>query len=202
MKRLWLEVIQAAMFLLLINFPASAGIESKNVIKYNPETRNVYFISDITDGSLKRMIELYDKEHYDTITITSPGGDFDAGIRMANFVRDNGINLIVSRYCNSACTVVFFSVSPEKRYMTNRSVLGLHNISIKSNVTDGDNSFVSVRQLSTFTEEMATKVGFLFSLYAANGIPPEVLFRVSRSRGENVVILTKPELVFYGSVKQ
>ncbi|AGC34777.1 hypothetical protein [Escherichia coli] len=202
MKRLWLEVIQAAMFLLLINFPASAGIESKNVIKYNPETRNVYFISDITDGSLKRMIELYDKEHYDTITITSPGGDFDAGIRMANFVRDNGINLIVSRYCNSACTVVFFSVSPEKRYMTNRSVLGLHNISIKSNVTDGDNSFVSVRQLSTFTEEMATKVGFLFSLYAANGIPPEVLFRVSRSRGEDVVILTKPELVFYGSVKQ
>ncbi len=202
MKRLWLEVIQAAMFLLLINFPASAGIESKNVIKYNPETRNVYFISDITDGSLKRMIELYDKEHYDTITITSPGGDFDAGIKMANFVRDNGINLIVSRYCNSACTVVFFSVSPEKRYMTNRSVLGLHNISIKSNVTDGDNSFVSVRQLSTFTEEMATKVGFLFSLYAANGIPPEVLFRVSRSRGEDVVILTKPELVFYGSVKQ
>ncbi|HAO2060967.1 TPA: hypothetical protein IHJ80_003891 [Escherichia coli] len=202
MKRLWLEVIQAAMFLLLINFPASAGIESKNVIKYNPETRNVYFISDITDGSLKRMIELYDKEHYDTITITSPGGDFDAGIRMANFVRDNGINLIVSRYCNSACTVVFFSVSPEKRYMTNRSVLGLHNISIKSNVSDGDNSFVSVRQLSTFTEEMATKVGFLFSLYAANGIPPEVLFRVSRSRGEDVVILTKPELVFYGSVKQ
>ncbi|AXC36893.1 hypothetical protein [Escherichia phage UB] len=202
MKRLWLEVVQAAMFLLLINFPASAGIESKNVIKYNPETRNVYFISDITDGSLKRMIELYDKEHYDTITITSPGGDFDAGIKMANFVRDNGINLIVSRYCNSACTVVFFSVSPEKRYMTNRSVLGLHNISIKSNVTDGDNSFVSVRQLSTFTEEMATKVGFLFSLYAANGIPPEVLFRVSRSRGEDVVILTKPELVFYGSVKQ
>ena len=202
MKRLWLEVIQAAMFLLLINFPASAGIESKNVIKYNPETRNVYFISDITDGSLKRIIEWYDNEHYDTITITSPGGDFDAGIRMANFVRDNGINLIVSRYCNSACTVVFFSVSPEKRYMTNRSVLGLHNISIKSNVTDGDNSFVSVRQLSTFTEEMATKVGFLFSLYAANGIPPEVLFRVSRSRGEDVVILTKPELVFYGSVKQ
>ncbi|MCU6292795.1 hypothetical protein [Escherichia coli] len=202
MKRLWLEVVQAVMLLMLINFPASAGVERKNVIKYNPETRNVYFISDITDGSLKRMMELYDKEHYDTITITSPGGDFDAGIKMANFVRDNGINLIVSRYCNSACTVVFFSVAFEKRYMINRSVLGLHNISIKSNVKDGDNSFVSVRQLSTFTEEMATKVGFLFTLYSANGIPPDVLYKVSRSRGEDVVILTKTELIRYGSVNQ
>ncbi|UTS53790.1 hypothetical protein UES1_423 [Escherichia phage UE-S1] len=199
MKRLLKEIIQTVVIIAALNFPAAAEVSKKaSVFLLNDHVGSID--GELNDKTVQDVEQLWKEKKFKILTITSPGGDFDAGIKMGNFVRDNGINLIVSRYCNSACTVVFFSVPPEKRYMTNQSVLGLHNISIKSNVRDRDNTFVSVRQLSTFTEEMATKVGFLFTLYSANGIPPSVLYRVSRARGEDVVILTKKDLIHYGSV--
>lgn len=199
MKLFLKEIVQTVVLIAALNFPASAEVSKKaSILLLNEQV--VSMDGELNDNTVQEVEQLWKEKRFKILTITSPGGDFDAGIKMANFVRDNGINLIVSRYCNSACTVVFFSVSPEKRYMTNHSVLGLHNISIKSNVKDRDHTFVSVRQLSTFTEEMATKVGFLFTLYSANGIPPSVLYRVSRSRGEDVVILTKTDLINYGSV--
>ncbi|AXC38818.1 UNVERIFIED_ORG: hypothetical protein [Escherichia phage CMSTMSU] len=54
--------------------------------------------------------------------------------------------------------------------------------------------------MTIFAEQLSTKVGVLFALYAANGIPPELLVEVSKVRGNEVVRLTPDQLLELGSI--
>lgn len=197
------ETIQALVVIVLIHFPASASVESVSSIQFDAQTNSVQFISEINESSEARLMQMYKVHKFSNLVVTSPGGDFDVGLRLGEFVKEQGITVIVYKYCNSSCSIVFFSADVDQRYMTPNSILGLHNVSVKINAAagNGDDTFVTVRQLSTYTENMAAKVGFLFSLYAANGIPPDVLMEVSKIRGDNAIVLTDKQLYQYGSIK-
>ncbi|EPE1232314.1 ATP-dependent Clp protease proteolytic subunit [Escherichia coli] len=200
MARLCKEIIQSIIIIFLINFPASAGDERKSIIRYDESKQTVQFISTLTENSVNRLMVFRETHPFDTIIITSPGGDFDAGVALGNFVNDNNLTIIVERYCNSSCTIAFFSANIENRYMMKDSILGLHNVSIESKARNSDDTYITVRQLTIFAEQLSTKVGVLFALYAANGIPPELLVEVSKVRGNEVVRLTPEQLFELGSI--
>lgn len=188
------EVFQAVIVMMLINFPCSAGVERTSVMRYYEEPNALVVISELTDGSADRIINFYVKTPFKTLIITSPGGSVDAGLKLGSLVKENGIQVIVVKYCNSACSLVYFSSPKDKRLMEDDSVLGLHNVSIESKGGDGDNTYVTIRQLKQFTEELSSKVGFMFTLYASNGIPTNVLMRIATARGDDVIVVTKKEL--------
>jgi hypothetical protein len=198
--RLCKEFIQSIIIIFLINFPASAGEERKSIIRYDESSQTVQFISALTEVTVDRLIAYRETHPFDTIIITSPGGDFDAGVKLGQYVSDNGLTVVVERYCNSSCTIVFFSANIKNRYMMKDSFIGLHNVSIESKSRNSDDTYITIRQLTIFAEQLSTKVGVLFALYAANGIPPELLVEVSQVRGNEVVTLTPEQLHEFGSL--
>ena len=200
MQRICKEILQTVIVFFLINFPASAGIDSKTIIRYNEETQTAQFISDLSNESVKRLINLHERTPIKKLIITSPGGDFDSGIALGEFVYDNKISVVVHRYCNSSCTIAFFSADLSRRYMMPNSFLGLHNVSIVSNVRNSDDSYITVRQLTEFADQLSTKVGFLFILYSVNGIPSSLLLEVAKVRGEKVIRISKEQLYEFGAL--
>lgn len=195
------EIIQTAVLIMVLNFPASADVPKKStVFMINEKVASVN--GELNDETVRDVKRLWKETRFKTLSITSPGGDFDAGLHLGIFVNEKNINVFVPKQCNSSCSLVFFSVSNERRDMNHNAVMGLHNISlITTNGSDPDKTFISVRQLFEFTEEISTKVGYLFTIYAHNGIPADKLIEISSKHNEEVVVITRKELVQWGSIR-
>ncbi len=193
------EFIQVLTVSLALSFPASQEVGSTDVIRLN-EHGDAVFSAQISEQSYEKLLVLYKKKPFNRLIISSPGGDFDYGIKMAEFVYKNRIFIYVPNQCNSACTIPFFSARKNMRDMSDTAILGLHNISIETNSINPDKTYVSVTEMRKYTYEIADKVGYLFTLYSANKIPPIVLLEVSTRRGSRAVGVTRENLITWGAL--
>jgi hypothetical protein len=149
----------------------------------------------------KDMDDLYaefDKEPFKTLILTSGGGDYAEGIKLARFVQANNITVKVSKVCASACTFAFF-MAPTK-LMDDNAYLLLHNISMYS--TDAnDDDVISVLQAKQYSEQAAIASSRMILLYARAGIPLSVLDLVASSTGKNKVLINKEDLIRFKILK-
>lgn len=194
------EFIQTLIILLLVTFPLSSNAQ-KSIIIVNEQNQAI-FISDISTDSVDKIKQLYRKTHFKVLSITSPGGDFDAGVDFAEFVQKNKIFVYVPIACNSSCSLIFFSTDNDMRDMADDATLGLHNISIETNSNISDESYLTVGELKKFMNIVSYKVGFMLSLYASNGIPSEVLLEISGKHGKDSVDVTRKDLVKWGALSE
>ena len=61
-----------------------------------------------------------------TLYIDSPGGDLEAALKLANFVREYDVRVVVAGRCFSACAHYVFSAARRKEGMPG-SLVGIHN---------------------------------------------------------------------------
>ncbi len=201
MKRILKEIVQTVVLIAALNFPAAAEVSKKSSVFLLNE-HVVSIDGELNDETVREVKQLWKETRFKILTITSPGGDFDAGLDLGLFVAAKKLTVYVPKQCNSSCSLVFFSASTERRDMSDTAVMGLHNISLVStNGADPDTTFVSVRQLMEFTHQVSTKVGYLFTLYAHNGIPAETLIDISTKHGEDIVVLRRTDLVKWGIIQ-
>lgn len=193
------EFIQVLTFSIALTFPSSQEVGNTDIIRLNAQGEAI-FSAQINSNTYEKLVQLYKKTPFTKLNISSPGGDFDYGLKMSEFLYKNHIFVYVPTECNSACTLAFFSTRKNMRDMSKDAILGLHNISIETNSINPDKTYVSVSEMKTYTYDIADKVGYLFTLYSANRIPPTVLLEVSRRRGNQAVAITRDNLVDWGAL--
>jgi hypothetical protein len=83
---------------------------------------------DIKIGDYARLnAHFKGKETIVGLDLSSDGGDFDEGLRIAKLVRSKKLSVYVAGECDSACAFVFFSAA--KRYFGKQSKIGVHSVS-------------------------------------------------------------------------
>lgn len=162
---------------------------------------DLLFQSDINDVSVLKVILNYSKKPFKRLVLSSNGGEFEAGMKLAQFVMDKDINVYVPEYCSSACTFAFFAAN--NKDMSNTSYLALHNVSlmaVKGTIKDDD--VITVKDAIDLAQIAVINSGEMLSLYSQAGIPSDILFDISRSVGNNVVTLKKQDLLVLGILKK
>jgi uncharacterized protein YecT (DUF1311 family) len=126
-------------------------ISAASAMTFEPSSdgRIIYAIGPIIQGDAARLKKVLDEDprfqygalnRAPTLHLQSPGGQVIAGIELANFVRQRGLNTNVSETseCYSACTFVFIGG-------VKRTILGKFGIHRMSMGGDG--------KIQTFTDE-------------------------------------------------
>lgn len=61
------------------------------------------------------------------LDLSSNGGIFEEGMRIANLAGQKRLTVYVSKHCNSVCAAVFFAAA--KRYIAENAKVGVHSVS-------------------------------------------------------------------------
>lgn len=169
--------------------------EHKDKIERDDST--LFYDADISFANVNAVIESYQKQAFKKIIITSPGGDFDAAGKFAKFVTKNNISMFVPEYCASACTIPFLASS--NKDIAKDATLFLHNVSLKVDADPNDK--IKVKDAEYIAEETSTRSAIMMSFYAKAGIPPEILYDIAISHGQNGVELNRNDLITFGIIK-
>lgn len=194
MKRL---LILALVLFGVFTFQSNAHTQSNLKIKL---IGNVLYVEgDITNELTARVRNIYEGYKFTTISIKSRGGIVDAGMDIAVFVQNNNIGVNVNEYCNSACSFMFV-VSPNAT-MSEKAVIGIHNISLTP--VSGVSRYTTVTLASSIqmAQNAAVMTGVMFGMYAAAGIPGQILMQAAEVHGANMITLHRSDMVEYGIVK-
>lgn len=199
MKDILFDFLRILLCFACINFPASADPKMSSIIKKND---TVYYNAPITMQGYERLKYLYyHDEPFSKIIITSGGGDYDAGMEMATLVYRNNIKIYVPQYCASACTFLFFGAEAKNRDIAPNALLGLHNVSFNINASSPDIN-IPLHDAIELAQNAAVRSGMLISFYSANGIPSDVLLKVSQSYGSGIVNIQREDLIRWGSIQK
>ena len=68
------------------------------------------------------------------LDLSSDGGDFEDGMRIANLARQKKLTVYVAKDCNSVCATVFFAAA--KRYIAQDAKVGVHSVSNYRDIED------------------------------------------------------------------
>jgi hypothetical protein len=99
---------------------------------------------DIKIGDYARLnAHFRGKEAIAGLDLSSDGGDFEEGLRIANLVRSKKLTVYVAGECDSACAFVFFSAA--KRYFGKQSKIGVHSVSGYREVEDRGSIALTVK---------------------------------------------------------
>jgi hypothetical protein len=99
---------------------------------------------DIKTGDYSRLIAHFKRrEAVVGLDLSSDGGDFEEGLRIADLVRSKKLTVYVAGECDSACAFVFFSAP--KRYLGRRSKIGVHSVSGRREVEDPGSMLLTVK---------------------------------------------------------
>lgn len=195
------ELFFTSMLFLCTIFPASADANSRTVY-FSSDDDVLIYSGNISAGAVKRVKDLYKVHKFKILSITSNGGEYDSGMELAKFVYDKNLSVYVPQYCASACTFAFFGVSSKNRDIAPTALLGLHNISFSIVGADPGNIKVTVDEAMEFAQIAVVRSGTMLSLYAANGIPADVLYKVSKSYGSTVVNVQRGDLQRWGVIQK
>lgn len=193
------ELVQTLVIGLTLTFPTSQDMSSTEVVQLNSRGEAI-FSAQVSEESYERLMILYKKTPFNKLILNSPGGDFDYGVKLGEFVYKEHLEVYVPVQCNSACSIAFFSARKSMRDMSNIAILGLHNVSLETNTDNPDKTYVSVTEMRDYAYQIADKVGYMFTLYSANRIPPTVLYAISKRRGEEAVVVTRKDLIEWGAL--
>lgn len=198
MKKFVTEIIQILALWIWITLPGSAETLSSEIIRKGDV---VHFGTAISNESYKRLIMMYNNKPFTMLQITSNGGEYDAGMKIAQLVYQKNINVYVPKYCASACTFVFFGAKLGHRDIAPNAMLGLHNVSFDTNASSLDQS-IPIRDAMEFAQSAVVRSGMMISFYAANGVPSDVLLKVSQTYGKGIINVQRDDLVRWGSISE
>lgn len=201
MKKIFYEAIQLFLLWMVFTIPSSAEQLSSTIIRDNENV--VHFGASISDDSFEYLQRLYKLKPFDTINVTSNGGDFDAGMKIAQMVYQKDITVYVPQYCASACTFIFFGAKLDHRDIAPTALLGLHNVSFGvTNVIDTKEVTVTVHDAMDFAQRAVVRSAMMISFYSANGIPSDVLLQVSQTYGSGIVNVQRSDLIRWGAIQE
>jgi len=111
------------------------------------------------------------------VDLSSYGGDFDDGIRIANLARRPKLTVYVSDECDSACVDIFFAAT--KRYFGTDTKIGVHSISNERAVEDATTRLITME---------------LARLWAKRGIPNSAISKMLTTRPDAIAYLDRTDL--------
>lgn len=200
MKNILYEFMQLFILWMVFTIPSSAESLSNSIIRDKENV--IHFGTLITDDSYNYLQRLYKLKPFDTINVTSNGGDFDAGMKIAQMVYKKNIKVYVPQYCASACTFIFFGAKADHRDLAPKALLGLHNVSFGvTNSIDTSSVTVTVHDAIDFAQRAVVRSAMMISFYSANGIPGDVLLQVSQTYGTGIVNVQRGDLIRWGAIQ-
>ena len=105
----WLRAAPALAALL-----AGPAVADHRVTRIDVQGRIATFVGLITPAHNARLLEAVGGQPVDTLVITSPGGDADAGLALAREVRARGWTVRVREFCASACANYVFPAAQRR----------------------------------------------------------------------------------------
>lgn len=114
------------------------------------------------------------KRHPDvqTVMLASDGGNIFEARGLSKLIRTNGLDTLVERQCNSACTTVF--VGGRKRTLAEGAVLGFHQYRVEADYAVlGTNPATQQQRDRALYSEQGVKAWFLEKMFNA---PPDRLW--------------------------
>jgi len=133
---------------------------------------------DVREGDYLRL-----KSHFKAneaivgLDLSSYGGDFEEGLRIADFAARKKLTVYVSDECDSACADIFFAAA--KRYSAPNSRIGVHSISNAREVEDTESRVVTMR---------------LARLWAKRGVPNSAIGKMVTTRPDAITYLNQSDL--------
>lgn len=153
------------------------------------DENTIYVDGEITRNTPMNLYREYKKNKYVSVLIRSEGGSLDSAFDIVDFLNHNKIAIGVYDYCNSACSVMFFGINKQRRFILDDSTLGLHNgtFSLRK-------AMYSKNEVLDLTEDMAKSSTRVALLYVKAGIPVEVVEEAMKKFGDNSVIITSDDI--------
>jgi hypothetical protein len=109
--------------------------------------------------------------------LSSDGGIFEEGLRIADLTRRKNLTVYVAGECNSACSDIFFAAA--KRYFEADSKIGIHAVSNDRNIEDVGSKILTIK---------------LARLWAEQGISNSVIGKMVTTRPETIIYLDRTDL--------
>ena len=133
---------------------------------------------EIKDGDLSRLKSHFRaKEAIVGFDLSSDGGVFEEGLRIADFTRRKRFTVYVAGECNSACVDIFFAAG--KRYFAAASKIGVHAISNHRDVEDAASRLLTIRMARLWSEQ---------------GVPNSAIGKMVATRPETITYLDRADL--------
>ena len=111
------------------------------------------------------------------LDLSSDGGDFEEGLRIADLVRREKLTVYVSDECDSACADIFFAA--KKRFAGTHSRIGVHAISNAREVEDSSSRLMTMK---------------LARLWAQRGVPNSAIGKMVVTRPDAISYLDRADL--------
>ena len=119
------------------------------------------------------------------LKLNSPGGLIGNAFKIAEFVKRNGISIIVEDECSSACVII--AISSEKLYTSQYSKFGFHNASSIAK----PNSEIGKSSSNKGSSE-------LFSFLLSNGIPNDIINIAKKTSANEIYYVSGSEFINRG----
>jgi hypothetical protein len=133
---------------------------------------------DIKEGDFAQLKSHFRrKETIIGFDLSSDGGVFEEGLRIANLTRRKKLTVYVAGECNSVCSDVFFAGS--KRYFEVDSKIGIHAVSNDRDIEDVGSKLLTVK---------------LARLWADQGISNSVIGKMVTTRPKTITYLDGADL--------
>jgi hypothetical protein len=118
------------------------------------------------------------------LDISSEGGIFEEGRRIATLVRRERLTVFVAGVCYSACADVFLAAT--QRYFGAGSKIGVHSVSNSDQLEDAA------------SKKLTAKVA---TLWAAMGVPEAAIFKMVSTRPASITYLDRSDLASLGAIE-
>ena len=132
---------------------------------------------DIKEGDFARLKSHFRKEAIVGFDLSSDGGDFEEGLRIADLTRRKKLTVYVVGECSSACADVFFAAA--KRFFGEDSKIGVHSVSNNRDIEDVGSKLLTMK---------------LARLWANQGIPNSAIGKMVTTRPETITYLDRTDL--------
>jgi hypothetical protein len=132
---------------------------------------------DIKVGDFSHLRSRIRKEAIIGFDLSSDGGDFEEGLRIADLTRRRKLSVYVAGECDSACADVFFAAS--KRFVGEDSKIGVHSVSNDRDVEDMESKRLTMK---------------LAKFWAKQGIPKSAIRKMVTTRPETITYLDQTDL--------
>lgn len=132
----------------------------------------------IKDGDYSRL-----KAHFKRtqaivgFDLSSDGGIFEEGLRIADFTRRKRLTVYVAGECSSVCVDVFFAAG--KRHFSEDSRIGVHAISNYRDVEDTASKLLTIK---------------MARLWSEHGVPNSAIGKMVTTRPETITYLDRADL--------
>jgi hypothetical protein len=133
---------------------------------------------DIKEGDFSQLKSYFSgKEPIVGFDLSSDGGIFEEGLRIADFTRRKKLTVYVAGECNSVCVDIFFAAA--KRSFGAGSKIGVHAVSNYRDIEDAGSKLLTIK---------------LARLWAERGIPNSAIGKMVTTRPETITYLDRTDL--------